>query len=111
MMRGAKASAITESLYQRWTEILSKLSDEFAEKIGRPKPLLKSPRSFGQKRRYRSPLHFCSKQYRGVGGPPAQAPPSNAFASETAKFLGMTGFAVLETYLAAGPGGMGDGDG
>ena len=58
MMRGAKASAITESLYQRWTEILSKLSDEFAEKIGRPKPLLKSPRSFGQKRRYRSLWHF-----------------------------------------------------
>ncbi len=64
MMRGAKASAITESLYQRWTEILSKLSDEFAEKIERPKPLLKSPRSFGQKRRYRSLWHFCSKQYR-----------------------------------------------
>jgi hypothetical protein len=57
-MRGAKASAITESIYQRWTEILCKLSAQFAEKIGRRNQLMKNSRGFSRKRRYRSPWHF-----------------------------------------------------
>jgi hypothetical protein len=47
-MRRAKASPSTETIYQRWTEILSKLSAQFAEKIWRPEPLMKSVRRFAE---------------------------------------------------------------
>jgi hypothetical protein len=107
MMHGAKTPAIAESIRRRWTEILSKLSAQFAEKIGDGT----IDEKLAQLRPAATRLHaaaVCSKQYRELGAFCARAYAPTRSQSQRLRSWGWA-LRQYRTILPQGEAGMGDG--